>query len=115
VTPDMPNIKLPQPWEYSPKAPFWFVKSPMTVVDSLDLSEAITMFAQHATPAHGTRMAYVCDRAGVIVVGYYTHEHCAPFWLGLEVGFELLYNEPLVETLEIMLAEMQAKETADGR
>jgi hypothetical protein len=52
---------------------------------------------------------FLLDRTGVIVVGYYTQDHSAPQWFGLEVGYRLLYQEPLVETLEIMLAEEQAK------
>ncbi len=114
MMPDIPNIKPPQHWKHVPVGPFWFVKSTATIVNDLTLDEAITMFAEQAVPAHNTRMAYVCDRTGVIVVGYYTHDHCAPEWLGLDIGFRLLHDEPLVETLEIMLAEEQARKAAPG-
>ena len=107
--PDAPNIKPFQKWGFEPKGPYWFVKSEFTVFHDLTLEDAIEMFAEQAVPAHSTRMAYVADRTGVIVVGYYTQDHSAPQWFGLEVGYRLLYQEPLVETLEIMLAEEQAK------
>jgi hypothetical protein len=112
MMPDAPNVKPFQKWGYKPKGPYWFIKSPHTVVNELTLDEAIAMFAEQAVPAHSTTMAYVGDRTGVIVVGYYTHPYSAPAWFGLEIGFRLLYEQPLVETLEILLAEMNAREAA---
>ena len=111
---ELPNAKHWQPWNTRPKGPYHFLRSPnIYELNIKSLADAVELFARQAMPAHDT-FAHIMNDHGVLILGYIDLSGPALDWFGIKKGFDLLRKQPYMEQLEIELAEMMAKDRADG-
>jgi hypothetical protein len=106
---NLPSLKLNVPWGYEPTGPYVVMKAQADLQFVDDLTDAVREFARLAMPVHSTLCAYVADRDGVVVVGYYNSGMSPVEWFGIHEAFALLYLQPFLEVLEVTLAEEAAK------
>lgn len=111
---DVPSVKPFLPFDTLVDGPFYVLKDPSTIITNIQsLSDAVAEFARVAVPAHRCPVAHVSTNDGVPVVGYVRPSDDAEvMWFGLKQGFDLLYQQPYIEPLEIMLAEEGARRRA---
>jgi len=105
----LPCVKHVQPWTTKPKGPFLIVVTPHHIQTGFKtLQQAVNEFARLAMPADPDMEAHITDHHGVVVLGYLHRPDI--LWCGVERAFEALAAAPAVHPLEVIMAEIDARD-----
>ena len=115
-----PVLKDPVPFDTKPRGPFFCCIGPRDGMGCVPgdiaydrLDDAVDVLTREAMPPYPTQiMGVVCDRYGVIVVGWNYDGASRPQWYGLRKGFDALDKLGVLPPGDFLLAEIEAKAAA---
>jgi hypothetical protein len=115
-----PVLKDPVPFDAKPRGPFFCCIGPRPGKDIVPgdvaydtLDQAVDVLAREAMPPQPSQiMGVVCDRYGVVVVGWNYDRPGRPQWFGVRCGFEALGALGVLPPAEFIFAEVEAQAAA---